>query len=179
MNQDIIAAVFPTHSDANRAIEELRRAGVPDTAISVVASSGGQTQMSGDVAHSDHHDGDDKVSGTLKGAAVGAGVGALFGLAALMIPGVGPFITAGALANALGTAGGAAAAGAIVGGTAGGVAGLLEDYGVKDEDARYYAGQIEQGGVFVGVNTMAAAMDPGAVRQVFQTCGGRMGPYMA
>jgi hypothetical protein len=87
----------------------LRNLGVRDAALSLVSrhepAGGGAAEGAG------------------KGALAGAGVGTLFGLAAAFIPGIGPFITAGALASALGVTGGAAAAGAIVGGTSGAVAG--------------------------------------------------------
>ena len=54
------------------------------------------------------------------------GVGALFGIAAALIPGVGPFITAGTLlATTLGAVGGGAVAGAVVGGTTGLIASAL------------------------------------------------------
>jgi hypothetical protein len=84
-----------------------------------------------------------------KGAAAGAGAGLLFGLAALAIPGVGPFITAGALASALGTTGGALAAGAIVGGTSGAIAGGLSKAGYSREESQFYGPAVERGGVRV------------------------------
>jgi hypothetical protein len=85
--------------------------------------------------------------------AAGAGAGLLFGLAALAIPGVGPFITAGALASALGTTGGALAAGAIVGGTSGAIAGGLSKAGYSKDEAEFYGPAVERGGVLVAVDT--------------------------
>src|SRR5438067_151842 len=75
--------------------------------------------------------------------------GGFFGLAAALIPGFGPFISAGALAAWLGATGGAAAAGAIVGGTTGAVAGALSKWGLDQHDAQYYGDAIERGAVFV------------------------------
>jgi len=83
----------------------------------------------------------------------GAGAGALFGLAAALIPGVGPFITAGWLASSLGVAAGGAAAGAIVGGTTGAIAGAFANAGYTKEEADYYGGAVEGGKVLVAVDT--------------------------
>ncbi len=175
MNPNIVTAVFPTHDSAERAVQSLRTNGVPDSSISVVAQHAGQVESHGEVedAHADN-----TASGTMKGITIGAGVGALFGLAAAFIPGIGPFITAGALANALGTAGGAAAAGAIVGGTTGGIVGMLENYGLSGEDAKHYAGQIEGGGVFVGVST-GAGLDASQIKETLRANGGQTSAYMA
>jgi hypothetical protein len=176
MNQDIVAAVFPDRASAERAIQNLRNMGVPDQSISVIAQHDeGHVETHGDVHE---HSADNKASGTMKGLTVGAGVGALFGLAAAFIPGIGPFITAGALAQALGTVGGAAAAGAIVGGTAGTIVGMLENYGLSGDDAKHYAGEIERGGVFVGVAT-GVGVDSSRIRETLVSAGGQSSAYMA
>ena len=86
------------------------------------------------------------------GAAWGGVVGlAAFGLAALLIPGVGPFITAGVLASALGATGGAIASGAIVGGASGALAGAFAKAGYSREEADFYGSTVERGGVLVAV----------------------------
>ena len=87
----------------------------------------------------------------VRGLLAGAGLGALAGIAALAIPGVGPFVAAGAIAQS--AIGGAAVTGAALGITAGGLAGALADHGVSEEDARYYEGRVNSGGVFVLVDT--------------------------
>jgi hypothetical protein len=107
------------------------------------------------------------------GLAAGAGVGALFGLAAAMIPGIGPFITAGALATYLGAAGGGAVAGAIVGGTAGAIAGALSKWGLDEADAKYYASEIERGAYFVAVDLTGSSLTADEVRDVFKRFNGR------
>jgi len=176
--KNIVSAVFDTQAHAEQAISQLRSSGVPDSAISVVAQHAGDMNAGG--AHTtDVTDHDNKASGTTKGLTVGAGVGALFGLAALAIPGIGPFVTAGALAEVLGTAGGAAAAGAIVGGTSGALAGALMKYGVGKEDAEYYERRIHEGGVFVAVDTQGDATNEQLIRSVLQQSGGKTSAYMA
>ena len=122
-------------------------------------------------------DASDAGKGALSGAAVGAGVGALFGLAALAIPGVGPFITAGALASALGTTGGAVAAGAIVGGTSGGIAGALSHWGLNEAESKYYAGEIERGGTYVGVDVANSNLTESEVRAAFDRFNGQYEGY--
>src|SRR5688500_5467044 len=100
-----VTAVFDDRAQAERAIDELRRLGVTDAHLSFLSRhGGGLTTAAGDAAAEDAAD------GAGKGALAGAGVGALFGIAAALIPGVGPFITAGALASALGAVGGGAVA---------------------------------------------------------------------
>jgi hypothetical protein len=168
-----VSAVFDNHAQAEQAVLALRQMGVRDEQLSIVSRHEGDLQASGGggVATEHHSNRGDNVG---RGALTGATVGALFGLAALAIPGVGPFITAGFLAEALGVAGGAAAAGAIVGGTSGAVAGAFSKAGYSEEEARYYGGAVEQGGVFVAVNTMGGAISDAQVRDVLTRHGGRV-----
>jgi hypothetical protein len=167
MTSSIISSVFDSRAEAERAVAQLRSAGVAESAISIIAQNDGattSTTATGDVVHEDHS--------VAKGLGVGAGVGALFGLAALAIPGVGPFIAAGALANAFGAAGGAIAAGAIVGGTAGGLTNALTSHGVSSEDAVYYEDRVTKGGVFVSVDTANAGVDPRIAEDILYDAGG-------
>jgi hypothetical protein len=109
-----------------------------------------------------------------KGLLGGAGVGVLFGLAAALIPGVGPFVAAGALATSLGATGGAIAAGAIVGAASGAIAGALTTAGYDDREAIFYGSEVEQGRVFLAVNadhTITVAKDQ--IRAVLTRHGGR------
>lgn len=172
MNRQIAAAVFDNEAQAERAISELRRAGVPDSAIAIISQHDGKTSAHDAGGHA--HTGDNKASGVTKGLGVGAGVGALFGLAALAIPGIGPFVTAGFLAETLGVAGGAAASGAIVGATAGGLTSLLTDYGVSKHDAEFYERRIKEGGVFVAVDTGAGASFGSTAAEILRNAGGRV-----
>lgn len=176
MTKQIAAAVFDSESDAERAVSELRRAGVPDSAIAIISQHDGKTEAHD--AGGKVHAGDNKGSGVAKGLGVGAGVGALFGLAALAIPGIGPFVTAGFLAESLGVAGGAAASGAIVGATAGGLTSLLTDYGVGHHEAKYFEERIKSGGVFVAVDTGTASSFAGTAPDILRSAGGRTSAAM-
>jgi hypothetical protein len=162
MTECIISATFEDEEAAGRAVADLRRAGVADDAIAVLRRSSSDRDGNMNISEGKHAD--NKGTGTLKGLGVGAGVGAVFGLAALVIPGVGPFIAAGSLIESLGVLGSAAASGAIVGGTAGGVAGALMRYGVDEADARDYERDIQAGRIWVGVSADRTAVDRESIR---------------
>ncbi|PYE55843.1 hypothetical protein [Deinococcus yavapaiensis] len=121
-------------------------------------------------AHDRPHDAAD---GAGKGLLAGAGIGALFGLAAAAIPGIGPFITAGALASTLGAAGGAVVGGALVGGAAGSLAGTLAQLGYTENEARTYGERIERGGVLVAIESGSGIADA-TVIDVLQRHGGHI-----
>lgn len=148
-----ITAIFDDRAQAEQAITELRRRGVPEADISVISRRADDVEVP--VRHADAHDatsGSDAGARIGKGALAGAGVGTLFGLAAALIPGIGPFIAAGTLATVLGATGGAAAAGAIVGGTSGAIAGAFAKAGYDRDEAEHYAGAVERGDVLVAVD---------------------------
>ena len=168
---NIISAVFDSEHDAQSAIEELQSVGISENAISVARQDAGDGQDRGDAGG--RAEAGDAGKGFLTGAGIGAGVGALFGLAAVAIPGVGPFITAGALASALGTTAGGAAAGAIVGGASGGLAGALAHYGLNEAESQYYASEVEGGAVFVGVTLDGSGGDRDTVLDVIRRHNGR------
>jgi len=163
VNQNIVSAVFDTREEAQRAVDDLRSAGVADDAISLVAQHDGErTTTDGSGAET--------TKDVVGGAAAGAGVGALLGIAALAIPGVGPFVAAGAIAQA--AIGGAAVTGTVIGAAAGGLAGALEDHGVSHEDANYYQDRVKQGATFVSVDTSAARIDATRASDMLRRSGG-------
>jgi len=163
-----VTAVFDNVSQAERAVSELRRRGIPDAQISIVSRRADEVDVT-DRGVKDRAD--DTGSRVGKGALAGAGVGTLFGLAAALIPGIGPFITAGTLATALGATGGAAAAGAIVGGTSGALAGAFSKAGYSREEAEFYGSSVEKGGVLVAVESDDASAD--RLRTELEQLGGR------
>jgi hypothetical protein len=162
-----VTAIFDDRSQAERAISELRRRGVSDANLSVVSRRPDDVEVGRDA------DTDSAGERVGKGALAGAGVGTLFGLAAALIPGVGPFITAGTLATVLGTTGGAAAAGAIVGGASGALAGAFAKAGYSREEAEFYGPAVERGGVLVAVD--ADDVSESRLRSDLAQLGGR--PY--
>ena len=169
MNQNIISAVFDTRSEAEAAITELRNEGIDTAKLSLI----GRDEDGGGKARVTDADGEhvgEGVGDTIKGALGGAGLGAILGVAALAIPGVGPLVAAGAIASS--AIPGAAAVGAGVGAVAGGVTGMLRDHGVSDEDATYYEGRINDGGVFVSVDADDSGVPVDTVREILSRNGG-------
>lgn len=166
MNQNIVSAIFDSHSEAETAVRELRSAGVRDSALSVIAQHEGKNTTSDGGGNTTKDD----TGGLVKGALGGAGVGALLGIAALAIPGVGPLAAAGAIAASAIPEG--AAIGAAAGAAAGGLSGLLTKHGVSDDDANYYEQRINSGGVFVSVDTSDAGISSEAAREILYRYGG-------
>ena len=164
-----VTAVFDDRARAERAVNELRRLGVKDTDLSFVARSEDDAVAAGAARENVRESVGERAA---KGAAVGAGAGLLFGLAALAIPGLGPFITAGGLASALGTTGGALASGAIVGGTSGAIAGALTRAGYSKEESEFYGPAVERGGVLVALET-DGGVSANQAREILALQGGR------
>ncbi len=134
-----VVGVFEDRAAAERAIDELRRAGFNDDQIGYVVRdnrgttdtvTGGQKTLAGEGA----------ATGAISGGVVGGVLGAA---AALLIPGFGPAIAGGILATTLG--------GAAIGAAAGGILGALVGMGIPEEEARYYQGAFEAGRVLVTV----------------------------
>jgi hypothetical protein len=141
-----VTAVFENHDQADAAIAELRRRGVGDSHLSIIAKRVDEVEV-------DRHPEGTAGERIAKGAITGVGVGTLFGLVAAVIPGVGPFLVAGPLASALGATVGSAAAGAIVGGTSGALAGAMARADFSKDEAAFYGPLVERGDVLVTVNT--------------------------
>jgi hypothetical protein len=167
MSERIASAVFDSQEEAERAMSELRSAGINENSISIIGRHGEQSGTSGD---NDDDDAGDKASGAAKGALGGAVGGALLGVAALAIPGVGPLAAAGAIASS--AIPGAAAIGAGAGAAAGGLSGLLANHGVSDDDAHYYEDRIHQGGIFLSVDSDQSGVPLETAREILFRNGG-------
>jgi len=165
MNENLVSAVFDSDSEAERAVSELRSAGVPDSALSVIAQHDGKTTTtSGDGSVEDNGGG--LLRGILGGGALGAGLG----VAALAIPGVGPLAAAGAIAASVVPE--AIGIGALVGAAAGSLNETLMKHGVSEGDANYYNERMTSGGVFVSVDTGTGGADAVRVREILMRAGG-------
>ena len=138
-------AVFDDAAAAKHAIDDLRASPMELDDISIVGREG--------EAHEHLSPGE--------GAAVGAVWGGLVGLAALLIPGVGPFIAGGALFAALT----GAAAGAVVGG----IAGALIDAGLSEDEAHTYEAMVHEGKTLLAVKSSDA--DAVEVRRILAHAG--------
>ena len=166
--EDIImvqaSAIFDSHGEAQRAVAELRSIGVDDSDLSVIAHHGGTTTTTaGDGEVTDEHH-RNVLRGILGGGALGAGLG----VAALAIPGVGPFVAAGAIASAAVPE--AVAIGAGIGALTGTLNEVLTKHGIDEEDAKYYGSRLKDGGVVVTVS--GSDVDGERVREVLHRSGG-------
>jgi len=165
MNDNLVSAVFDNQSEAERAVSQLRNAGVQDSSISIIAQ-----RSEGEDAITTDGSGAEVAKDVIGSAALGAGAGTLLGIAALAIPGVGPLVAAGAIAST--AIPGAALTGAAIGATVGGIGGLLKDHGVSDDDAGYYEDRINQGGVFVSVDADSGSLDRQTAEDILYSSGG-------
>jgi hypothetical protein len=165
-HQRVVSAVFDSQDEAQRAVAELRSAGVSDRSLSVIAQHDGKTTTTsgdGEITDDGHRN---LLRGILGGGALGAGLG----VAALAIPGVGPLAAAGAIAASVVPE--AMALGAAAGAVGGTLNEVLTKHGVSDEDASYYGDRIKSGGVFVSVDTAEAGVGPDMVGDILHRAGG-------
>ena len=166
MTQSIASAVFDSEAEADRAVHQLRAAGVPDSALSIIAQHGRTTTTTsgaGDVTDESHGS---IIRGLLGGGALGAGLG----VAALAIPGVGPLAAAGAIAAAATPE--AMALGAAAGAVAGGLGEALTKHGISKEDASYYGDHMKSGGTIVSVDSTATGVSGEMARDILYRAGG-------
>jgi uncharacterized protein (TIGR02271 family) len=135
-----VVGVFQDRNDADRAVDELRKAGFRNEQIGVVAK---RDESYGDVAGAD--EGSEAGVGALAGMVAGAGIGGLVGLGIIagVIPVLGPVIAGGTLATILANAAGGAAIA--------GVTGALIGAGVPEHETEYYHGEFEAGRTLVTV----------------------------
>jgi len=135
-----VVGVFETRARAEQAIAALKQAGFTDDQVGMVArDSEGKVVKSGatEETYADE--------GAVAGAVAGAGAGALVGAGVLagVIPVVGPVLAVGALGTILLNAAGGAAIASLTG--------ALIGYGIPEEDAEYYEGEVKSGRFLVTV----------------------------
>jgi uncharacterized protein (TIGR02271 family) len=136
-----VVGVFEERDRARDAIEALKDAGFRADSISVLAPDKRATREIAEDTGSNAAEG--AATGAIAGGVLGGLGGWLVGIGALAIPGVGPFIAAGAFATALG--------GAALGAGLGAIAGALVGMGVPEEHARYYEEEAKAGRTLVTV----------------------------
>jgi hypothetical protein len=135
-----VVAAFEDRAQAERAVDELERAGFEHDRIGFalrgadVARGGMATDAQG--------------TKDLTGAATGAMTGGMIGgvlatAAALLVPGVGPIVAGGLLASFFG--------GTIAGTAVGGILGAMQGLGVSEDEAKYYESKFDEGKAIVAV----------------------------
>lgn len=166
MNHNIASAVFDSEVEADRAVRQLRQAGVPDSALSIIAQQGGRTTTTSGAGERT----DDADSSIIRGLIGGGALGAGLGVAALAIPGVGPLVAFGAIAaSAIPEA---VAIGAVAGAAAGSINESLQKHGIGEEDASYYGDRLKSGGTLVSVEGSSAGLDASEIRDILYDNGG-------
>ena len=138
-----VVGVFHEREDAREAIEALKDDGFAADSISLLSPDKHTTESMAEETGT--HAGSGAATGLLAGGVLGGLGGWLVGIGALAIPGVGPFIAAGAFATALG--------GAAIGAGVGAIGGALVGMGVPREEAEYYEGEVKSGRTLVTVRS--------------------------
>lgn len=133
--------VFATREAADRAVADLKKAGYSDDQIGMVGKDARGNTVKIDTDGKTHA-GEGMAIGAAAGAATGAALGV--GILAGVLPVVGPVLALGTLGTVLlNAAGGAAAAG---------LAGALIGWGIPEDDAKYYEGEVKAGRYLVTVD---------------------------
>jgi hypothetical protein len=165
--RSVAVGIFENKTDAQNAVEELRRAGFRDDQIGVAARSPNiqEEVRQGEPAGSGETHAEE---GATIGAMSGAGVGALWGLAvaAGVFPPLGPVIAGGALAAIL--------ASAALGAAAGGLVGVLVGWGIPEDEARQYEEDLRAGHILVAVRANGRSQE---AITILRRCNARMEPY--
>jgi len=145
---------FSNHSEAEKALHELRDSGFAMNQVSIVGQDINHNSVAGansgdrlkDLEHNTKADEGAK-TGATAGGVVGGFTGLLVGLGLVAIPAVGPIMLAGAGATALATT----LAGGAIGAATGGIVGGLVGMGIPEDRARNYSDRIDQGDYLVMV----------------------------
>jgi len=150
-------SVFETREAAEKAVADLKAAGYRDDQIGLVAKD-----PSGKTVHTDGK-GNNAGQGAAIGAVAGAAGGALVGVGILagVIPIIGPVLAIGTLGTILLNAAGGAAVASL--------AGALVGWGIPEEEAKYYEGEVQAGRYLVTVDSGARSTD---ARGIFARHGG-------
>ncbi len=153
-----VIAIVPTTSQAERIVDDLQRAGIATSDVSVLLPDKSGTK---DFAHEHNTKAPEgAIAGVGAGGLLGGTLGLLAGVGALAIPGVGPLIAAGPLMAALS----GAAAGAAVGGVTGALIGL----GIPEFEAKAYEGKLRGGNVLIAVHVEGGDAERAAKRVLEQ-----------
>lgn len=133
--------VFTNSSDLERAIEELKAAGLPMSQVSVIAPASAQVDPIASYKAQERTN-----IGAIAGGTVGGTIGLILGLGtAAVVPIVGPIALLGVAATTLATT----LTSGVIGATVGGLAGALINYGIPSEQAKIYSDRIDRGDYFI------------------------------
>lgn len=151
-----VFGIADTQARAEAIVTDLRDAGFPSTAISILFPDRTATHELRHEGHSKAPEGASAGLGT--GALLGGALGWLSGVGAIAIPGLGAFVAAGPILAALG--------GATAGAAVGGVSGALLGYAVPEFEAKLYEGKLRAGNYLISVHTESVVQQAHA-RDIF------------
>jgi hypothetical protein len=154
MPHPLVLATFKTPAAAASAARTLHTIGVPRERISVVARS--HDEEGALAEQMDATPGAD-IEDSRPAAVLGELSGQVLAAIALVMPGIGPIVTAGPLSAGLGEA---------AGHVAGGVASVLSGAGLAEDRALALQNAVESGAVLIGVHAEEA--EAGSVRKALQ-----------
>ncbi|MGZ3584394.1 MAG: hypothetical protein ACXWQ5_02090 [Ktedonobacterales bacterium] len=130
-----VVGVFRDRMSAEQAITELKDTGFDPSRMGLLM----QNREEGKEAAKDT--GVKAAGGAVTGGVIGGAIGAILAATgAFVIPGIGPFVSAGILATA------------ITGGAVGAIAGGLVGMGIPRPEAEYYEKRVREGGILVTVD---------------------------
>jgi hypothetical protein len=156
--KNLVVGVFEHLGQAEEAISDLWRAGFAHDRVDMATRSQGLTEATPQLELAR-----DAADGAISGAVAGATIGTVAGLAAFaFIPGLGAVIGGGLLAGALG--------GMALGAAGGTFLGPFIALEMDEEDAHYYAHQIDEGRTVVVVQTTDRVEE---ARSILRRYGGR------
>jgi hypothetical protein len=141
MPHPLVLALFPSAAAAAAAARALHHAGVTRDQISVVARS--HDEEGALAEQMDATPGAD-IEDSRPAARLGELGGQVLAAIAVVMPGIGPIVTAGPLSAGLGEA---------AGHVAGSVASVLRNAGVPDDRAEHLQREVEGGALLLGVHT--------------------------
>ena len=159
MSHPLVLALFSSPAAAAAAARSLHAIGVTREQISVVARSHDEEGALAD--QMDATPGAD-IEDSRPAARLGELGGQVLAAIALVMPGIGPIVTAGPLSAGLGEA---------AGHVAGSIASVLKSGGVPEDRAEHLQREVEQGALLLGVHS--AAGDIAAVRAALLAAGAR------
>jgi hypothetical protein len=157
MSHPLVLALYSNPSSAAAAARALHRVGVAREQISVISRS--HDEEGALAEQMDATPGAD-IEDSRRAAVLGELSGQVLAAIALVMPGIGPIVTAGPLAAGLGEA---------AGHVAGGVASALTSAGVADEEAHALEREVRTGGVLLGVHATPAHLP--AIREALAGSG--------
>lgn len=155
---NLVVGVFDHQGPAEQAVQELWQAGFARDRVDMVTRSQGVTKGTPDLQRQK-----DAADGAVTGAVAGVSVGAVAGAVAFMlIPGIGTAIGGGLLATILG--------GAALGAAGGTFLGPFVALQMDEDEAHYYAHQVDEGRTVVLVQTETRVPE---ARVILRKYGGR------